>query len=294
MTKDQVLDNGLDAESFQAIAQLAYTESGLQLAIEKTSMIQSRLRHRLRALNIPDFADYSAFVCSDDGRQERRHMISALTTNVSHFFREKHHFDVLASSVKTTLLPKLRAGDRLRIWSAGCSNGQEAFSIAMTLLEIAPEMHELDVRILGTDIDSKVVKFANEACYPERLTGGVPEPLLKKYFAKDKTNDEFVYHADERLKKLISFKELNLLSTWPMKQQMDIIFCRNVVIYFDLETQNRLWPRFHQILKSDGHLFLGHSERIAEPERAGFKTDGPTAYRPALANDALSQKTKEH
>ncbi|WP_300055008.1 protein-glutamate O-methyltransferase CheR [uncultured Roseobacter sp.] len=281
--KGQVSDNGITAESFDAIAQLAYRESGLQLAVEKTSMIQSRLRHRLRALNIPDFEGYSAFVCSEAGRQERRHMISALTTNVSHFFREKHHFDVLSQALKQKMLPDLRAGKQVRIWSAGASNGQEALSIAMTLLKVDPAVSDFDVRILATDIDANVIKFANEARYPERLTSGIPNHDLDRYFSKEVEGAESFYYPNKALKDLITFRELNLLSSWPMKQKMDVIFCRNVVIYFDLKTQNNLWPRFHNILKSDGYLFLGHSERIAEPEVAGFRTSGPTTYRPVFA-----------
>lgn len=290
---DQLGNSGITAESFAAIAQLAYRESGLQLAAEKTSMIQSRLRHRLRALNIPDFDNYSAFVCSDDGRSERRHMISALTTNVSHFFREKHHFEVLSKHLKQDLLPRLRSGQKTRIWSAGCSNGQEAFSIAMTILDLAQDTHDLDVRILATDIDAKVVRFASEARYPERLTSGVPEAKLNQYFTKDVEGGETIFSANQKLREMVTFKELNLLAEWPMRQEMDIIFCRNVVIYFDLETQNRLWPRFRKILKPDGYLFLGHSERIADPETVGFKTDGPTTYRPVSAMTPNSNQSKD-
>lgn len=292
--KDQVGDSSITAESFDAIAQLAYRESGLQLAVEKISMIQSRLRHRLRALNMTDFDHYSAFVCSDEGVDERRHMISALTTNVSHFFREKHHFDILQSRISDMLLPKLKSGEKVRIWSAGCSNGQEAFSVAMTLADTIPNVLDLDIRILATDIDPNVVKFATAACYPERLTSGIPEPLLKKYFSRSSGNGETVFKANDELRQLIAFRELNLLSQWPMKQKMDIIFCRNVVIYFDLDTQNRLWPRFHQMLKPDGYLFLGHSERIADTDMTGFQTDGPTTYRPTTATTSTELSSKEH
>lgn len=290
---DRSESSGMDLRSFEAIASLAYVESGLQLAVEKTSMIQSRLRHRLRVLNIPNFETYSAFVCSEDGRQERRHMISALTTNVSHFFREEHHFKVLRDFASSDLLPRLRSGEKVRIWSAGCSNGQEAFSIAMTLLELDPNICDLDVRILATDIDARVIEFSQAAAYPERLVTGIPTELLTKYFKKETSQNEFVYYANQKLRNLVSFKELNLLSSWPMQQKMDAIFCRNVVIYFDLQTQNRLWPRFHQQLKPDGYLFLGHSERIGDTQTAGFETDGPTTYRPNSGNGNLPQNLEE-
>ncbi len=279
----------LDEASFQRIADLAYRESGLQLVAEKTSMIQSRLRHRLRSLSLANFNEYCDLVCSESGQSERRHMISALTTNVSHFFREKHHFDVLSDHLVATSLARLRSGGRLRIWSAGCSNGQEACSIAMTLIEKIPQITEYDVRILATDIDPKVVEFATAGVYPERLTNGVPTALLTKYFTKETEASEHQFRTKPVIRDMIAFKELNLLSDWPMKQQMDVIFCRNVVIYFDVRTQEHLWPRFRKSLAADGLLFLGHSERISNPELSGFVTDGPTTYRPQSASHSMQQ-----
>ncbi|MEP2474732.1 protein-glutamate O-methyltransferase CheR [Roseobacter sp.] len=287
-----IKDKHIDPASFKAIAQLAYRECGLQLAAEKMSMIQSRLRHRLRALDIADFEKYSSFVCSEQGRDERRHMISALTTNVSHFFRENHHFEVLRSTLTNDLIPKLKLGQSVRIWSAGCSNGQEALSIAMTALDCNPEILDLDFRILATDIDPKVIEFAQNSTYPERLTTGIPESFLKRFFSSQEKGGEIHFQAIEKVRKLVSFRELNLISSWPMKQKMDVIFCRNVVIYFDSETQSHLWPRFHQALKPKGYLFLGHSERIVEPQNVGFSTEGPTAY---MRTDATtSAMSKEH
>lgn len=273
-------EQSLDSESFNTIAALAYKESGLQLVAEKISMIQSRLRHRVRALGFPDFKVYTKFVCSNEGVEERRHMISALTTNVSHFFREQHHFDILRDTILPSYLDGLKTGGRLRIWSAGSSNGQEACSIAMTLLEAAPEVANYDVRILATDIDPKVINFAKQGQYDERLMNGVSEPLLAKYFTKSQDASETCYVVKKSLRDLIRFNELNLLANWPMRQSMDVVFCRNVVIYFDQETQEALWPRFQKILTPAGYLFLGHSERISDPERAGFVTSGPTTYRP--------------
>ncbi len=282
MSKD-MKTMAIDPKSFEAIADLAYRESGLQLVVEKASMIQSRLRHRLKAVGTDSFASYAELVCSDEGLDERRQMISALTTNVSHFFRESHHFELLGQKILPGLIDKLRAGRRFRVWSAGCSNGQEAYSIAMTMLETFPEMAKMDVKILATDIDPKVVSFGRSAVYPERLTTGIPKNLKDKYFSVQKGKEGDEYTASEALKSLVVFKELNLLSNWPMKQKMDVVFCRNVVIYFDADTQDRLWPRFHSLLNSDGHLFLGHSERISEPSNAGFINNGPTSYRPIVA-----------
>lgn len=277
--KTSNFDTFLDPESFKMIAELAYRESGLQLVAEKTSMIQSRLRHRLTDLQLSDFRAYSHFVCSGDGVAERRQMISALTTNVSHFFREKHHFECIANQIIPQVLDGLKSGGKLRIWSAGCSNGQEAVSTAITLLDTFPKIADYDVKILATDIDPKVVSFATLGAYSEKMVSGLSPTQLEKYFVKVAEKPETVFEVKENVSDFIRFKELNLLSEWPMRGVFDIIFCRNVVIYFDVQTQNNLWPRFHRLLKPEGHLFLGHSERISDPEKYGFYTDGPTCYR---------------
>lgn len=279
MNMDTIGDSQLDSASFHAIADLAYRESGLTLVEEKASMIQSRLRHRLRALKISDFPSYCTLVNSDEGLDERQHLISALTTNVSHFFRENHHFETLCAQLDAAL-PRLRAGGQMRIWSAGSSNGQEALSTAMVLLEHAPDIAKLDLRILGTDIDTEVIGFSRQGIYPERLMGGVSDALRAKYFIKHGTTQaDAAYEAGPALTNLIRYNTLNLLADWPMKRQFDVIFCRNVVIYFDLKTQRGLWPRFRKALTPDGVLFLGHSERIADPASFGFICTNPTTYR---------------
>lgn len=268
----------LDLQAFRAIAELAYRESGLILPDEKHSMIQSRLRHRLRALGLSSFDDYCTLITSEAGREERPQLISALTTNVSHFFREPHHFDYLNKKVLPTALENLRRGQKFRIWSAGCSNGQEALSTVIALLEAAPELVGLDMRVLGTDIDPQVVSFARTGAYPERLISGVPEALRRKYFDLDTTTPEPSYQVKPILLDMIRFNQLNLLGPWPMKGKFDVIFCRNVVIYFDETTQEKLWPRYRDQLSPNGVLMLGHSERISKPESFGFKVIGPTVY----------------
>lgn len=268
----------LDTATFHAIANLAYQESGLTLVVEKAPMVQSRLRPRLRALGLSDFAQYAKLLHSNDGNSERRQLISALTTNVSHFFREEHHFETLTDLVRR-LLPKLRAGAPLRIWSAGCSQGQEPLSIAMTLKERIPEVSKLDLRILATDIDPKVVAFSRAGLYPERMLARVPEAIRGKYFQPTQSDgSETHFVADRGLLDMIRHKELNLLSKWPIRARFDAIFCRNTVIYFDAKTQADLWPRFRTHLQPHGVLFLGHSERINDPRSFGFDCTGPTTY----------------
>ncbi len=271
-------DFTMDSESFEAIASLAYNECGLKLVAEKKSMIQSRLRGRLKVLEIRDFRTYSRFVSSSEGANERRQMISALTTNVSHFFREKHHFDRLTRNILPALHSGVISGRKLRIWSAGCSNGQEPYSIAMALISFFPRIFEHDVRILATDVDPKVIEFATTGKFPDKMLAGVDAATKEKYFSVDDCQPEPIFTARNELRQLIRFRELNLLANWPMQGQFDVVFCRNVVIYFDLATQNRLWPRFNSVINPGGHIFLGHSERISNPEAMGFTSDGPTTY----------------
>ncbi|MBD3663216.1 CheR family methyltransferase [Sulfitobacter aestuariivivens] len=273
----------LDGESFRTIAALAYRESGLTLVEEKAIMIQSRLRHRLRALGIGDFAQYTAFLTSEEGQPERRELICALTTNVSHFYREKHHFEMMCEVVQSRL-SALQAGDRVRIWSAGCSNGQESLSAALFLLERFPCIGEFDLRILGTDIDRQVIRFARAGTYSEKMIEGLPQDVRQRHFTPRRSaKGDLAFQARPDVMRLIRYNELNILGDWPMRNAFDIIFCRNVVIYFDLMTQARLWPRFRDALRPGGLLFLGHSERITDPARVGFDIAGATAYRPLMS-----------
>ncbi|WP_299658412.1 protein-glutamate O-methyltransferase CheR [uncultured Tateyamaria sp.] len=276
----------MDDQVFEALAALAHRESGIKLAREKKLMVQSRLRHRLRALNLDAFSDYSDHVLSDHGANERRFMISALTTNVSHFFREAQHFDLMSDRLMPEFKRRAAQGERIRIWSAGCSNGQEAYSIAMHLLSQEPTLATADLRILGTDIDPRVIEFARVGKYSSaQLKGVSPENI--EQFTSDNEGDENLRTINEGLKAMVSFQELNLLSDWPMRFPFDAIFCRNVVIYFDQPTQERLWPRFSSALARGGLFFLGHSERILAPSKYDLKSVGPTAY----LNRAHSFKT---
>lgn len=268
----------LDSDSFEAIAALAYRECGLTLTAEKLPMVQSRLRRRLHDLRIEGFSAYCAYLASDEGLPERRHLISALTTNVSHFFREAHHFEHLSEHFGQAL-HGLRNGQSLRLWSAGCSNGQEPLSVAMTLLEKARDLGDCDVRILATDIDPAVIRFARQAQYPEGWMNGLSEARRDQFFTPLQGAKERVFEARACVRDILRFNELNLLRPWPMSRRFDVIFCRNVVIYFDQETQDALWPRFAAALRPGGFLYLGHSERIAEPRRYGFELAGPTTYR---------------
>ncbi|AOZ69454.1 hypothetical protein LPB142_09140 [Rhodobacter xanthinilyticus] len=263
------------ASELQAIAAILYEYAGIVINPNKSSMVQSRLAKRLRKLGLSDYQGYIALVKSEEGASERREMISALTTNVTHFFREKHHFDTLREKALPPLLARAKAGGRVRIWSAGSSNGQEAYTIAMVLTEMCSEVGSRDVRILASDIDPVMIARGTRGVYDSAALDGIPEPLQKKYTRPHPEGFEIV----PQLRQLVSFRELNLHETWPMKGRFDIIFCRNVVIYFDQPAQTRLWQRFEACLNPGGWLFVGHSERVPLGGASRLETAGITTYR---------------
>ncbi len=263
---------------FKTITNIAYQEAGLVFPPEKASLVKSRINRRLRKLKIHSFSDYTNYVASETGSDERKIMISSLTTNISNFFREQHHFKILSDNVLPTLLKHARSGGRVRIWSAGCSTGQEPYSIAMTLLELAPDAVNLDIKILATDIDPAVIMTAKKGFYDERSMCDIKESYRDQYLIPVQNGARNGFTMTEPIRQLVTFRELNLLSTWPVSGLFDVIFCRNVVIYFDEETQLSLWSRFENISTLDGWLFVGHSERLSDKLTTSFINAGPTAY----------------
>ncbi len=269
----------LDTAAFVRVTKIALAAAGLSIPDSKRTMVQSRLARRLKVTGIPTFDQYLDHVEGPDGATELEQMVSALTTNVSHFFREDHHFAALREKVLPGLLERARQGGRIRIWSAGCSTGQEPYSIAMTLLEADNKIDTHDVKILASDIDLKVLAAAKAGQYDDRQVQSIPEALLARYFDRSRGEDGEWFSAKDRIRSLVSFRQLNLMAQWPMRGGFDAIFCRNVVIYFSEETQAALWPRFHSALMPGGWFFLGHSERIHDPGKIGFDTVGVTTYR---------------
>ncbi|WP_201744249.1 CheR family methyltransferase [Paragemmobacter ruber] len=260
---------------FAAITQRIHRETGIVIGAAKRSMLISRLAHRLRHLGLTDFAAYIRVLDSVEGEEERHALISAITTNVTRFFREPHHFDAL-SEMALALVARARAGGRVRIWSAGCSTGQEPYSIAATLVDRAPEITQLDLRILATDIDAKVIETARRGIY-DQASLGQDVPVSLRRHLQETPDGRLAVSSD--LRSLIRFEPLNLLGIWPFTGQFDIVFCRNVVIYFDAETRHSLWRRFSSRILPQGQLFLGHSERMDPRLDPYFEPCGITRYR---------------
>jgi chemotaxis protein methyltransferase CheR len=217
-------------------------------------------------------------VATSDGIDERKRMLAALTTNVTRFFREPHHFEHLKTKVLPPLLESARAGGRVRLWSAACSTGQEPYSMALTLLSLMPDAARYDIRILATDIDPNVVAEARAGAYSDDAVSQVPGAMRSAWFTSQPSGSGKVWQVKPAVQDLITFRELNLIGDWPMKGKFHVIFCRNVVIYFEEQTQVKVWNRFKNLMLPDARLYIGHSERVTGTGDA-FETDGLTTYR---------------
>lgn len=271
-------DYVMTAEDLRRITALLYESSGIVMNQAKATLVYSRLAKRLRKLGLDNFRQYCQLVGSVEGADERKQMLSALTTNLTRFFREPHHFRDLRERVLPALLPGLRQGGRVRVWSAGCSNGAEPYSIAMTLLDAVPSILDYNLRILATDIDFRMVEAGREGVYDAEQVKDAPRQLVSRWMVPMRDESGPTFSAGEEMRKLVSFRELNLIGDWPMKGGFDVIFCRNVAIYFDEETQSGIWAHFVQKLVPGGQLYIGHSERIVGPAQALLRNVGVTAY----------------
>lgn len=265
-------------KDLKKISDVVRQESGIVLSDAKASLVYSRLSKRIRKLGLSSFSQYCELIDSQDNLLERKELVDALTTNVTGFFRESHHFDYMREKVLPGLIERAKAGEQIRMWSAACSSGQEPYSMAITLLQAMPDASRYDIRILATDIDTNILSVAMRGVYDESLVLPVPEKLRTKYF-KLMNADEKHFQISDEVRQIVSFRHLNLIGSWPIKKKIQVIFCRNVVIYFDNDTQETLWSRFMNVLDDDGALYIGHSERITGPAIKFVKSDGITAYR---------------
>lgn len=245
---------------FERLRELIHRHTGIRMADNRRDLIYGRLSRRLRKLGLTSFSDYCRLIEQGDDREELEAFRNAVTTNLTAFFREAHHFDYLAEELLPRLVEQKRAERSLRIWSAGCSTGEEPYTLAMVLRESIPEFHSWDVRILATDLDSNVLGKARQGIYEIQSIQRVLGPRLKRWFLRGTGPFQGKARVKPELQSLVSFREVNLMEGWPMKGAFDIVFCRNVLIYFDKHAQQKLFDRFASILQPQGHLFIGHSE----------------------------------
>jgi len=246
-------------QDFNQLCKLVNQHTGIQLAEGKEDMLYGRLSRRIRKLGLPSFKAYIQLLKKDEHSDEFGEFVNAVTTNLTSFFRENHHFDYLKQTVLPELMKRNRDTKKIRIWSAGCSTGEEPYSIAMTVAETMPP--GWDVKILATDLDTDVLQHGETGIYDESRIEGLSKATIKRWFVRNKQHPGKV-RVQPELQELIYFKQLNLLQPWPMKGPIDIIFCRNVIIYFDMPTKQTLMERYAKMLVDNGHLFLGHSEAM--------------------------------
>jgi chemotaxis protein methyltransferase CheR len=263
---------------FRDLAQFAYTSAGISLADSKRNLIYSRLSRRLRALGQTSFVEYRKYLAENESELEN--FINAISTNLTKFFREAHHFDHFRTHVALPFVQQAHggAGKRLRVWSAGCSTGEEPYTIAVVLKREIRNIEQQDVRILATDIDTNVIAKGVAGEYPVTSIDEVPK-TYREYFQPaggDPDSPDVVMGDD--VKSLISFGRINLMEPWPFRGRFDAIFCRNVMIYFDGPTKAKLVDRFTQQLKPGGWLYIGHSESLIG-SHPGLTLVGRTVYR---------------
>lgn len=273
----QSTGNELSDREFDEIRAVIKDLTGISMGDSKRQLVYRRVAGRLKETGIASFKDYVAFLKKGDPLEVEA-FSNAVTTNLTSFFREGHHFDYLAKTIIPEIVARQGNKKRLRIWSAGCSTGEEPYSIAITLKESLRDIASWDAKILCTDLDSEVLKTCKAGVYAQQRVEKIPEKRLRRWFRKSRTQDGELVKVSPELQQLITFKQLNLMHDWPFKGRFDVIFCRNVVIYFDKPTQRVLMERYANVLEDGGYLILGHSESLFNVSDR-FSLLGQTIYR---------------
>ena len=263
----------LREEHFKKISEIVYRSSGINLKKGKEALVRARLARLLRARGIFNVQEYLDYIESVEGCHEQALFIDVMTTNKTSFFREAEHFNYLRDQI----LPQLKSR-RLRFWSAACSSGEEPYTLAIWLREHMPDIDTRDALILATDISRRMLEKARLAVYPAEKLQSLPSPQFKKYFTRLNAQQGGSYRVAESIRKMVRLAWLNLLEPWPMKGPFNVIFCRNVMIYFDRPTQQKLIHRFYELLEPGGYLFVGHSEGLSSI-RHEFRYMRPATYR---------------
>ncbi|PCI63497.1 MAG: chemotaxis protein CheR [Gammaproteobacteria bacterium] len=283
-------DNSLLCDKdFKFVCDFVYQRAGIVLADNKREMVYRRFTRIMRERKLNSFHEYCKLL-KDNPQQEENYFINAITTNLTSFFREQHHFDYLKEHEIPKLLKTNEHNKRIRIWSCASSTGEEPYSLAMTIIEaMQAQLSSWDVKILATDIDSNVLATCSAGIYEAKKLGDMEGQYKRKYFHKGASeHNQNQYKVDKKLAQLLTFKKLNLLHNWPMKGPFDVIFCRNVIIYFDKKTQHELFERYYQMLKPGGLLMLGHSENLGDYQQF-FENVGRTIFRkPEFTNSQLN------
>jgi chemotaxis protein methyltransferase CheR len=264
---------------YEKISRLVYEQCGINLHEGKKELVKARLGKRLREGNFQSFGEYYRYVLTDEGTAELISMIDSLSTNLTYFFREESHFQALRDIIRLQASQAKQDGlaERMRIWSAGCSTGEEPYSLAMTICESLNRV-PADVKIVATDISTRVLQTADKGIFSKERLNNVPHAILKKYFQMGFGACEGQFLIKKNIRDMVQFSRFNLMDTPPTNYRFDVIFCRNVMIYFDKPTQEGLVNRFYQCLNRGGYLFVGHSESLTGLSHK-LKYIEPSVYR---------------
>lgn len=269
----------LTDKEFREVSKLVYDHCGINLHEGKKELVRARLAKRLREGRFKSFREYFNYVTTDKSGVEFSILIDTITTNLTSFFRETHHFKFLEKEFLPALMArKQKKGDsRIRIWSAGCSSGEEPYSIAITVNEALENCGSWDAKILATDISTRMLDRAKQGIYNSSRVAPIGGMQKTKYLTSSRVRGERIYQVNDNLRQKIMFRYLNLGESWPIRGPIDVIFCRNVMIYFDKQTQEKLVNRFWDLLDSGGVLFTGHSESLTGIQHK-YKYVKPTVY----------------
>jgi chemotaxis protein methyltransferase CheR len=268
------MESAISVDEFERFRNLIYKESGISLNEQKRTLLASRLSKRLRDLDLTTFSDYYAKVTEDPTREEFKRMLDLISTNKTDFFREPKHFAFL----RERIIPELERTKQIRIWSSACSSGEEPYTIAMTLFDTVQNPAEWDFKILASDLSTRVLAKAATGIYDEERVRDVPPDVIRRHFLRGRGESAGLFKVKPHLADMVQFRRLNLMDDrFPIKSSLDLIFCRNVMIYFDRPTQETLVNKFHHYLKPGGYLFIGHSESLQWVHHP-FKSMAPTIY----------------
>ena len=266
-------------KDFNYLRKVANEYSGITVSDDKYDMYYARIAKRVRSLGLNDFSEYCKYL-KDNHQKEFTNFINSITTNLTSFFRENYHFEYLESNIIPEYKKSNAAKKSFRIWCAAASTGEEPYSLAITLAENF-NLNTWDIKFLATDIDSDVLNKARNGVYESQRIANLSSSRKNRWFRKGTGENKGVVRVDDELRNLISFKRLNLIQEWPIKKKFDVIFCRNVFIYFDGPTKEMILERFYELLNDDGYLILGHSESI-HSMNTDYKAVGHTIYRKVI------------
>ena len=278
MSTSTLISCDLTDRQFNAISNLVKDLCGINLHDGKKELVKARLAKRIRELGMDSFSQYIEFIGTDAGGAEILAMLDALSTNLTFFFRETAHFDLLRQQIVPEMMRRHAQDRKLRIWSAGCSSGEEPYSIAIVMNEVVKDLLTWNAQILATDLSGRMLELARRGVYSRERFRETPPRTVAEHFTCLGGRETKQYLVNEPARRMVTFARLNLMEPWPMRGPFDAIFCRNVMIYFDKPTQNELVERFWDLLIPGGVLFIGHSESISGVRRR-FEYVQPTVYR---------------